>query len=265
MPRFQLHIGGYLPHNLDWHSYGAITSPFWCLWYVMGEEHWVDSNGAHIEAGPDRIILAPAHVVYETFNRVPAAHLYLHFSVAPQYGFDAPSLITVMLNDLIRHQIDELLAAFRSDREDRAQVLCYHSAALLNMCFAYHPLQVRVLPEELRALLQRIDARPGDDLSNANMAQQVNLSVNRFIFWFQKYMEQAPASYVREVRIEKASELLAFSNLTIDEIAARLGFPNRHYFSRAFARHAQSGPAAFRKKHQNLYLESRNDEYIQTQ
>jgi AraC-like DNA-binding protein len=63
-------------------------------------------------------------------------------------------------------------------------------------------------------------------------------------------MHQPPATYVRDVRYRKASRMLVFSEASIEQIAAELGYPNRHYFSRIFAARAGCGPATFRKNRQ---------------
>ena len=67
--------------------------------------------------------------------------------------------------------------------------------------------------------------------------------------WFKEYLGKKPSDYVQRIRLDKACNLLAFSDLSIEQIAAELGFTNRHYFSRAFAQDAGCGPVTFRKQH----------------
>ena len=82
----------------------------------------------------------------------------------------------------------------------------------------------------------------------------VGMSMCTFISWFESHMNQSPGAYVRQVRYQKASRMLILSDASIEQIAAELGYPNRHYFSRAFARHAGHGPATFRKQHRKQSL-----------
>lgn len=253
VPSFLLHVGGYLPQNEKWSSGGPISSPFWCLWHVMGEGHWVESQGNRYELGPGSIMLAPSQAVYSTHNSRPAPHLYLHFSLVPQYGFEATEPISVEVNDVLRHQIAAMVATFQCDSEEKLRILCYQGTALLNTCFSLNPLPLRVLPDELRAILAHIENSPADDLSNIALAREVCVSANTFIAWFEKHMNRSPAAYVRQVRHSKASKLLAFSNLSIEEIATQTGYGNRHYFSRAFARETGVGPATFRKRHRDYH------------
>jgi transcriptional regulator GlxA family with amidase domain len=57
-----------------------------------------------------------------------------------------------------------------------------------------------------------------------------------------------PHQFIMENRTKEACRLLAFSDQSIEEIANRTGFANRHHFSRAFARRMNRGPAAYRGK-----------------
>jgi YesN/AraC family two-component response regulator len=52
------------------------------------------------------------------------------------------------------------------------------------------------------------------------------------------------------VRHQKASKMLIFSDLSVEQIAEELGYPNRHYFSRVFAQNTGFGPVTFRKRHE---------------
>jgi AraC-like DNA-binding protein len=244
-PQFRIYECG-LSHDVDdWES-GEIISPFWCLWHLFQEGSWVECGKEHWDLGPDRVMLAPANVVYSTHNNCPAAQLWLSFAVIPGYAFEIAAPFEIPLDPLLRKQIAALKAAYKGDK----RVLYHLAAGLLSTCFARHPLPLRILPEALRAVLQRIENSPGADLSNACLADIAGMSVSGFILWFESYMNQPPAAYVRDVRYQKACRMLMFSELSMEQIAAKLGYPNRHYFSRIFAQRAGCGPAAFRKEHE---------------
>ena len=53
-----------------------------------------------------------------------------------------------------------------------------------------------------------------------------------------------------EPEIEQLSDE-ALTHKTIDQIAIEHGFPNRHYFTRMFARQTGCGPAEFRQRQHN--------------
>lgn len=246
-PEFLIHECGFSPCIEAWITQ-PIVSPFWCLWYILDEGNWVESDGKRWDIGPECIMFAPAQVIYATRNSHPFSLIWLHFSLIPEYAFMAPEPFSVNATEPLRQQIGMFIDAYRTPPLD-TRVLYHHAAAILNMCFAQNPISLRVLPDDLRSLLKVIDTEIGSDLSNPRMARLMNLSTSGFVKWFEAQMNQTPATYIRQVRYNKASQMLAFTDLSIEQIANDLGYPNRHYFSRAFAMSSGCGPATFRKRY----------------
>jgi AraC-like DNA-binding protein len=131
----------------------------------------------------------------------------------------------------------------------RLQRLHHLASALLHAAFS--KLEVPLLaahPERLTGLLALIDQALHTNLGNAFLAGHVGMSTERFIRWFRQHMQQTPAVYVTTMRVRRAQQMLALSDKTIEQVSAETGFPNRHYFSRVFARQVGCGPAEFRKR-----------------
>lgn len=251
-PRFHIHECGFLPQGTDGWEAETVISPFWRLWYTMSEGHWMESNGVRLELGPQRLVFAPAQLVFSTGSRCRAPQLWLHFSLIPDYAFEARDAFDIPMDALLHEQVKAVINAHCTTRDNSGPMLYHYAAALLHNCFALHPLLLRALPEALRSILHDIESAPAGDLSNAHLARCANMSMSNFIRWFKQYMNQSPASYVHQVRLRKASWMLLFSDLSIGQIATEVGFSNRDYFSRAFIHHAGCGPATFRKKQHAL-------------
>ena len=99
---------------------------------------------------------------------------------------------------------------------------------------------------QLRPVLRYIDAHLDEPLENARLAAFVHASESHFIRLFRRVVGCTPARHVQERRVRHAAELLARSNLTIDEIAERCGFANRFHFSRVFAQRMVEPPGRYR-------------------
>ena len=65
---------------------------------------------------------------------------------------------------------------------------------------------------------------------------------------FHEWLHETPAKYVQRVRIRKACAMLAGSDISIKQIAAEVGFANRHHFSRVFSTHTGISPARYRRE-----------------
>ncbi len=79
------------------------------------------------------------------------------------------------------------------------------------------------------------------------VAREVGMSRSRFAERFQVLMGCAPMSYLSDLRLQKAMNLLAGSGEPVQAIAARVGYRSPAAFSRAFASRYGHSPRAARR------------------
>jgi len=79
-------------------------------------------------------------------------------------------------------------------------------------------------------------------------AQTAGFSVSQFSYLFKKLFGSSPMAYFVELRIQRAKELLDNSNLSVKEVAWKLGFEDQLYFSRIFKKVTGVPPSVYRKE-----------------
>ena len=84
-------------------------------------------------------------------------------------------------------------------------------------------------------------------LSIEKMAAECGMGVNCFIRRFRECTGCTPYQYLTQVRYAAAARMLENDLLSIDEICAEVGIPDRFHFSRTFKRLYGHTPAAYRK------------------
>ena len=82
----------------------------------------------------------------------------------------------------------------------------------------------------------------------AEMAAAVRLSPSHLSHLFKTQTGFSPGEYLRRLRIEKASHLLATTLLSIKEIMAMVGYNNRSNFLRHFRRYYDVAPSEYRQR-----------------
>ena len=92
--------------------------------------------------------------------------------------------------------------------------------------------------------MMREDVR--GELSLAEFAQSVNLSVWRLCHIFKSDVGMPPMRYLRLLRMERAKYLLESSFLSVKEIAYRVGLNDESHFVRDFKSTYGSSPALYR-------------------
>ena len=105
----------------------------------------------------------------------------------------------------------------------------------------------QALPPLLEAAVAYIDANYATISSVKEIAAACFLSESRLYHLFREHLDTSPVSYLNNIRIHAAIELLANPNLSIQEIAEMLNFHSEYYFRKTFKRITGDLPSRFRK------------------
>ena len=79
------------------------------------------------------------------------------------------------------------------------------------------------------------------------LAERAYLNNNYFSKLFSSQVGLTPQQFLLKIRMERAKELLRYTDLTVGEVAEKVGFADALYFSRAFRRYAACSPSEFRR------------------
>lgn len=100
----------------------------------------------------------------------------------------------------------------------------------------------------LEKITSFIDNNLGIDLSIGTICERVSISKTVLYEITRELMPGGVAKYVRFKRLEKAKELLGFSDKSIEEISGLVGFLDSNYFRRLFKSYTGMSAKAYRKK-----------------
>lgn len=103
---------------------------------------------------------------------------------------------------------------------------------------------IRALP-----VLVHIQTHLEADLTLEILAEKANLSPYYFHRIFRSATGETPKQYTQRLRLERAAYHLKTRDASILDIALSAGFRSPETFSRAFKRHFQRSPSAFRRAH----------------
>jgi AraC-like DNA-binding protein len=91
------------------------------------------------------------------------------------------------------------------------------------------------------------------NLSLNQLAAYFKYSPSHFSMLFLKETGASPINYFIRLKIQKACQYVALTNLKLSEIATRLGFEEPAYFTRIFTKIMGVSPSAYRKKESERY------------
>ncbi len=98
----------------------------------------------------------------------------------------------------------------------------------------------------LRRVLEHVHAEPAGEWTVPAMAGLAGMSRAAFSSRFREVTGDSPGSYVTGVRMQHAEDALARSDVTLAQIAAKVGYRNEYAFSTAFRRRHGMSPGKWR-------------------
>jgi len=100
----------------------------------------------------------------------------------------------------------------------------------------------------LARIREMVENHDGPGLSVVTLAQACSMSPRHLLRLFRNATGMSVATYVADLRLERAMNLLSKSPLQIKEIAYRSGFSNASSFGEAFRRKTGVAPSRFRER-----------------
>lgn len=100
---------------------------------------------------------------------------------------------------------------------------------------------------QMKMLSATVDAREDGRLSVAEMADMVGLSESWFTNVFKQTTGSTPLQWQLARRIETAKVMLSAGDMSVADIAARLGFSDQAHLTRVFRQAVGGTPAAWRR------------------
>jgi AraC-like DNA-binding protein len=105
----------------------------------------------------------------------------------------------------------------------------------------------------LEAALQYLRENFAEPLPLPEVARKAGFSVPTFTRVFRRATGRSFLPYVRELRVERAKELIATTPMSIDQVAQACGFQSQHHLIRSFKKATNQTPGAYRKARAAVY------------
>ncbi len=239
------------PHRFDQCKFYCITEGS-CRIIIEGTEY----EG---KAGDWFFIPAGSAHSYQNDTTLPFAKYWMHFDIYPDTKLvEWLSLPFVVRTDSESYalQLFREYAALRTSDTftDRLTV----KARLIELIAEYlkaaghKEAKIEAVSDNrLDTLLRYINGNLDRDLFNEHLAQLYYSHPNHFVRSFKAKTGQTPAKYIRNKRLELSKRLLEGTELSVAEIALKVGIADPAHFSRLFRQRYSMSPTLYRKYQKN--------------
>lgn len=110
---------------------------------------------------------------------------------------------------------------------------------------------IRATPKSygrLSAAVQHLHKHYARPLTTRHLADMVGISPSQFDRRFRRFFGATPRKYLLRVRVNAACRLLAETDLSVTDVALKVGFYDHSHFSRTFSRLMGLPPLTYRKR-----------------
>jgi AraC-like DNA-binding protein len=127
--------------------------------------------------------------------------------------------------------------------ENLVQMWARESARALQLASGFP-----AVPKQLAAARRHMESHLDSPMRLADIAEHASMSVSRLSELFRTHYGMAPMHYLNDLRMKRATFLLADQNLAAYQVAAMVGFDDPLHFSKAFRKRWGVSPREYRKK-----------------
>jgi transcriptional regulator GlxA family with amidase domain len=105
---------------------------------------------------------------------------------------------------------------------------------------------VALRDSRLSRVIETVIDDPAASHTVESLSESAAMSRSAFAALFTRSFDRTPMAFVHHVRMQRASELLEGTSLSVDQVATRVGFSSRSHFAQSFKKHTGMSPHGFR-------------------
>lgn len=108
-------------------------------------------------------------------------------------------------------------------------------------------MEADVNPTTIQRIIQEIKQNYANDITLTDLARKYGISTSHLSGLIKEELRMSFSEYIAARRVQKAKELLAEERISIEEIAAQVGYSDYFYFTKVFKKNAGISPSKYRK------------------
>ena len=131
----------------------------------------------------------------------------------------------------------------------RANIYLMMTALLRYYCGSKNDLDRMIYHNvmRLRFVITYIAEHYKEKIYIETLSEMITVSPDYFTKMFKDSIGRTPIDYINGLRINRAMQMLATTDTSVNDISDSLGFSNSNYFHKIFKQYMDTSPAAYRK------------------
>lgn len=244
-------ISGYLEAGTEWSKSRTLPPPYAKLYFILGGDAYIISDGVRTELKPGRAYLIPTDLVYDNGCVTGIHFLYFNIRLMNGHGRDLLSMYKRPLeHDFDSEKTLTLVKKYLSQSPaDSLSLKADLTAALLELLSTAPEVGIspRNFSDSVRRALDYIDRNLSVGLRIDEICKKIYVARSTLIKRFGEEVGMSVGEYITSEVMTRCEQLLCETDLTIGEISERFGFCDQFYFSRRFKEKYGETPQKYRR------------------
>lgn len=250
---------GYYPKAEKHFTYRKKGLPENFLFYCVDGKGWYSIGDKKYQVNANECFMLPQNTehAYGSDEEHPWSIYWIHFGGESLPEFNRMQVVQKFFKpSLIKHSGE---VAIHFSKIYKALELGYSTDNLVfaNMClshfltlFIYNAKHDTVVERESMDCVDNailyMQERINDNITLNELSQHYNYSASRFSNIFKQKTGHSPIDYFIQMKMQKASQQLDFTNRSVKDIAMSMGFDDPYYFSKRFKKITGMSPRKYR-------------------
>lgn len=158
------------------------------------------------------------------------------------YSIEANLLLMRVMNQLQSKQHIETMPLWLSDLEEWEKTLIHMFHSIVD-----DANESASTIQSIAAIKNYIHDHMSEEITLSSLAEIFHFSPQYLSKRFKEMHQTTVMSYLTQIRMDNACELLKFSELSVQEIAASVGYEDDNYFGKVFRKHYGVSPTQYRR------------------
>ncbi|RXK61703.1 AraC family transcriptional regulator [Lacibacter luteus] len=233
--------------------------------YCTKGKGWIEYNRKHMLLLPSQFVIIPANAAhkYGADENDPWSIYWFHFK-----GKLATAIVDLLVQKIKTQQphivhAEEMIRLFDLMYGNLEKGYSVDNLRFINMTL-YHFLASLLYEDQFRiespnrennmiaAVIAHMQKNIDSVFTLQELAGFANLSSSHFSALFRTATGYPPMEYFNQLKIQKACQLLLFTDRSVKEIAHELGINDPYYFSRMFTKLMEMSPSIYRSRKRQL-------------
>lgn len=250
---------GYYPRAKGHYTFRKNGLPENFLFYCVDGYGWYKIGDKRYEVGPNEYFILPSNVehAYGSNEENPWSIYWVHFGGTSLSYFNAAHSVQDHFKPALVKGNAEIFSLFSKIYKTLELGYSNDNLMFANMCLSHYitlfiytrkhsASEPTDKPDNIDSAIVYMREHLSENITLGELSSRYNYSTSRFSSLFKQKTGYAPIDYFIQMKMQKASQHLDFTDKSIKDIALSMGFDDPYYFSKRFSKVIGMPPTKYR-------------------